>query len=83
MVQPTLIGGGVGGLTIKLCDKAVQNMYNCAFPIFSGIFQKLWIFHQEKLRDALQERKETILLQYDSNITYHFVSSCLIFFSHE
>ena len=47
MVQPTLMGWE-GGLTINLCDKAVQNMFYCAFPIFWSIFQKLWIFHQEK-----------------------------------
>ena len=43
------VGGGGGHPTVrKLCDKAVQNTFSCAFPIFFSMFQKLWIFHQEE-----------------------------------
>ena len=48
-----------------LCDKAVQNMFNCAFPIFWSIFQKLWIFHQEKFllgRRKLRRPRRNLVL---------------------
>ena len=48
-----------------LCDKAVQNMFNCAFPIFWSIFQKLWIFHKEKFllgRRKLRRPRRNLVL---------------------
>ena len=35
-----LVGGGGGHHTVrKLCDKAVQNTFSCAFPIFLASFE--------------------------------------------
>ena len=50
---------------LAVSNKAVQNMFNCAFPIFWSIFQKLWIFHKEKFllgRRKLRRPRRNLVL---------------------